>query len=515
MTGRQVVVVGGGLAGVTAAIDLREAGHEVTLLEARPRLGGAASSYQRGDLTIDNGQHIILRCCEAYQGLLGKLGATGLVSFQPRFDVTVLAPGNRVARLRRSGLPSPLHMTGSLLRYGMLPLRQRLAVARAALAMRFLDAGDARLDESSLGQWLTAHGQGELARRALWDLFIVSALNIAGDDASLQLAATVIKTALLGAKDAADVGVATVPLGELHGTAPAARLTALGAQVRMNAKVAAVHRLAAGGFEVELGYDGRETAGGAEGSGGPNGPDQRSVEADGVVLAVPSAQASRLAAEIGVVGAGRWEGLGASPIVNVHVIYDRQVTDQPFVAAVDSPLQWVFDKTRIAGLKTGQYLAVSLSAADRYVGVPSAQLRGQFLAELARLFPAAANAQVVDSFVTRERRATFRQAPGCGALRPGAATSVSGLVLAGSWTDTGWPDTMEGAVRSGHCAAQQLMRELTPDYPKSASPRSGSPRSGSPRSDSPISDSPNSDSPNSDSPNSDYPRSDRPTEVAS
>ena len=156
-----------------------------------------------------------------------------------------------------------------------------------------------------------------------------------------------------------------------------------------------------------------------------------------------------------------WDGLGASPIVNVHVIYDRQVLDLPFAAAVDSPVQWVFDKTRIAGLKSGQYLAVSLSAADEFVTVPAAQLREQFLPELERLFPAARNAQVTDYFVTRERRATFRQAPGCGALRPGAGTSVPGLVLAGSWTDTGWPDTMEGAVRSGHYAAQHLIAELT------------------------------------------------------
>jgi uncharacterized protein with NAD-binding domain and iron-sulfur cluster len=143
------------------------------------------------------------------------------------------------------------------------------------------------------------------------------------------------------------------------------------------------------------------------------------------------------------------------------VIYDRRVTDLPYVAAVESPVQWVFDKTHVAGLESGQYLAVSLSAADELVTVPAAQLREQFLPELARLFPAAAQAQVTDYFVTRERRATFRQAPGCGVLRPGAATSVSGLALAGSWTDTGWPDTMEGAVRSGHSAAQQLINELT------------------------------------------------------
>ncbi len=447
MSPRRVAVVGGGLAGITAAVDLRDAGFEVSLLEARPRLGGAASSYQRGELTIDNGQHVILRCCESYQALLARLGVTGQVAFQDRFDVTVLAPGSdgqpRQARLRRANLPSPLHMTGALTRYRLLPLSDRLKAGRAALAMRFIDPADPALDGQRLGDWLAAHGQGERARRNLWDLFIISALNIAGDDASLQLAATVIKTALLGSRDAADIGVAAVPLGELHGRATAELLAGLGAQVRMAAKVAAVRPEPDGGFAVRL-ADGDEVIG-----------------ADGVVLAVPSAQASGLAGDAGVEGAERWNGLGASPIVNVHVTYDRQVMDLPFAAAVESPVQWVFDKTRIAGIKSGQYLAVSLSAADSYVQTPAAELRDQFLPELERLFPAAAQACVTDCFVTRERRATFLQAPGCGVLRPGAATSVPGLVLAGSWTDTGWPDTMEGAVRSGHSAAQQLLDELT------------------------------------------------------
>jgi len=360
-------------------------------------------------------------------------------------------------------------MTGALTRYRLLPLADRLAVGRAALAMRLLDPADQALDEQRLGDWLAARGQRELTRRRLWDLFIVSALNIAGDDASLALAATVIKTALLGAKDAADIGVATVPLGDLHGRAAAEVLAGLGAQVRMGAKVSEVRSAANGGFELDLtrgetaSSDGDEPltdgAGSPEGTGSPDG-DGEVLGADGVVLAVPAAPAAKLATGAGVGAAGRWDRLGASPIVNVHVIYDRQVTDLPFVAAVDSPVQWVFDKTGIAGLKTGQYLAVSLSAADEFVAVPAARLREQFIPELERLFPAASRAQVTDYFVTRERRATFRQAPGCGVLRPGAATSVPGLVLAGSWTDTGWPDTMEGAVRSGHTAAQQLIGEL-------------------------------------------------------
>jgi squalene-associated FAD-dependent desaturase len=457
-----VVVVGGGLSGITAAIALRDAGIDVTLVEARPRLGGAASSFARGDLMIDNGQHVFLRCCTSYQDLLARLGATGLVTIQKRFDVTVLSPRG-TSRLRRTALPGPLHMGQALAGYRLLPLADRLKVARAAVAMRFVDPADPELDATALGDWLAARGQGEAARRLMWDLFIVSALNIAGDEASLPLSATVIKTALLGARDAADIGIANVPLGDLHGRAAADLLGRLGARVRLGSRAVSVDPLPSG-FLVRL----ESAAGGTRLAGGngsqPAGPDASELAADGVVLAVPAAQAARLAGAAGVGGTSRWDDLGSSPIVNIHVVYDRPVTSLPFAAAVESPVQWVFDKTRQAGLAAGQYLAVSLSAADSYVDVPAAALRDQFLPALEQLFPAAAQARVSDYFVTRERRATFRQVPGVGAIRPGAATMVPGLVLAGAWTDTGWPDTMEGAVRSGQNAAERMISELARPY---------------------------------------------------
>ncbi len=262
----RVVVIGGGLAGITAAIALASGGAQVTLLEARPRLGGATCSFSRDGLVVDTGQHIFLGCCSAYRGLLDRLGMTAHAPLQDRFDVTVLAPGRDPARLRRTALPGPLHMLPALARYPFLSRAERAAVSRPALAMRFLDPADPALDAQRFGDWLAARGQSERARRALWDLFTVSALNVAGDDASLALATTVVKTGLLGRRDAADIGVPALPLGELHGDAAAALLAKLGARVALGTKVAAI--------EV------RGTDAAASGSGlsasGPSGPAQRS-----------------------------------------------------------------------------------------------------------------------------------------------------------------------------------------------------------------------------------------------
>lgn len=432
-----IAVVGGGLAGIAAATALAECGTRVSLLEARPRLGGATYSFQRNGLSYDNGQHVFLRCCTAYLSLLDRLGQRGRVSLQSRFDVPVLSPGRPAARLRRDRLPGPFHLTRALATYPLLGVRERTRAARAALALGRLDPDDPALDRIRLGDWLAGQGQGDRARRLLWDLFVVSSLNIAGDDAPLGLAAKVMQTALLGHADAADIGVPAVPLGELHGAAAVRLLARQGADVRLGAKVTAVRRV---GEAYEVAVDGT------------------TVEADGVIVAVPPEDAARLVPAEAEPDAARWTRLGASPIVNLHVVYDRPVTGLPFAATVDSPVQWVFDRTRGAGLRAGQYLAVSLSAADALLERRTAELRAEFLPALERLFPGARRAGVTDFFVTRQKRATFRQIPGTRPLRPGTATRLPGLAIAGAWTDTGWPDTMEGAVRSGLEAAKQVRR---------------------------------------------------------
>jgi squalene-associated FAD-dependent desaturase len=436
-----VAVVGGGLAGIAAAVSLQESGIDVELYEARPRLGGATHSFQRAgsdggpDLTVDNGQHVMLRAFTAYRGLLDRLGTGHGIEIQDRFDLRILTPDARPeARLRRTGLPGPLHLLPALAKYSLLSPAERLRAASASLAMGKIDPADPHVDDVSLGYWLHQHRQSDRTRRYLWELFVTAALNCGVDDASLALSAMVIQKALLGEADAADIGVPRIPLGELHGRAAEKKLRGLHLKTKVE-QIVSGNRLVVDGFPVD---------------------------AEAVILAVPHPAAAALVPEAACPDRERWAGLASSPIVDVHVLYDRPVMDASFAAVVDSPVQWVFDRTSAAGLgpTNGQYVSSVVSAAGQWIDAPVAQIREVFLPALAEALPQARKAEVAEFFVTRERHATFRQAPGSGALRPAAATGVPGLFLAGAWTATGWPDTMEGAVRSGLTAARLCRRHL-------------------------------------------------------
>lgn len=436
------VVVGGGLAGITAALRLAEADHRVTLVETRPRLGGLAFSFRRGELTVDNGQHVFLRCCTAYRGLIDRLGADHLVDLQPRLDVPVLgvsADGRRtLGRLRRAALPVPLHLAGSLATYPHLSTGDRLRVVRAALALQRLDLDDPALDEISFGDWLRRQGQTPATLAAMWDLVGVATLNATADQTSLALAAMVFKTGLLSDPGASDIGMANVPLGAIHHDAALAELERAGVRVLLRAR--AVELKSAEQHAVRL--DGGEL-----------------LTADTVVLAGAQEATAALLPAGAIDRQERLAELGHAPILNVHVVYDRKLLRQPFFAALGSPVQWVFDRTAHSGLAVpgAQYLALSQSAVQDEIELPVAELRARYLPELERLLPAAKGAEVLDFFVTRERTATFAPAPGTAPLRPRAATKVPGLLLAGSWTATGWPATMESAVRSGHAAADAAL----------------------------------------------------------
>ena len=443
MSEPRVVVVGGGLAGLAAALSCADGGARVTLLEARPRLGGATFSFQREGLRVDNGQHVFLRCCVAYLRFLDRVGARGRTVLQERMAIPVLSPGRSPQWLRRTAWPAPLHLAGSLSRYAFLRPAERGRAMWAALALARMDPRDPRLDRRTFGSWLASRGQSPAAVDALWNLLALPTLNLPADQASLALAVKVFRTGLLERRDAADIGYARAPLSDVHAEPAARALAEAGAEIRLRAAVRRIEprskelQGAGTGFEVETAVD--------------------RVEADAVVVATPHDRAAELLPAGAVPDPAALASLGSSPIVNVHVVYDRRVMEVPFAAGLGSPVQWVFDRTEQSGLDHGQYLAVSISGADREIVEPTADLRERFLPALASLFPRAREAAVERCFVTREPHATFRQAPGSGALRPGTRTGVPGLFLAGAWTDTGWPATMEGAARSGFAAAREAL----------------------------------------------------------
>jgi squalene-associated FAD-dependent desaturase len=443
-----VLVIGGGLAGIAAALDCAEAGARVTVLEVRRRLGGAAYSFERDGLSIDNGQHVFLRCCTAYRRLLGRLGSEHGVVVQERLRIPVLSPGAEPVVLRRGGLPAPLHLAGSLMRYPHLTLAQRVGAARAAVALGRLDPADAALERQTLGEWLAAHGQSEEAVARLWDLIALPTLNLPAAQASLGLGAFVFKTGLLASASAGDVGFHERPLSETIAEPARRALARAGVGVLLGWRAESIER-AGSGLRVR-------GSGASDMTGTPD-----ALVARAAIVAVPHTRAAGLLDTLAPGVAGGLRRMASSPIVNVHVIYDRPVSEHRFAAGVRTPVQYLFDRTAAGGIPPGcQYLAVSLSGAQREMRMNVDELRALYLPALSALLPRARQARVEDFFATREHAATFRAVPGIARLRPGAQTSTPGLVLAGAWTDTGWPATLEGAVLSGHTAARAALTAL-------------------------------------------------------
>jgi squalene-associated FAD-dependent desaturase len=471
--GGQVLVVGGGLAGITAALDCAQSGARVTLVEVRRRLGGAAYSVQRGGLEMDNGQHVFLRCCVAYRGLLERIGSTPLVSLQERLEIPVLKPGAPRVLLRRGRLPAPLHLAPALLRYPYLSLRARVGAARAALALKALSEDAlAGLDTQTLGGWLERRGQGARAQAALWDLIALPTLNLPASEASLALGAFVFREGVLKHADAGDIGLHGASLGATIARPALAALERAGVRVLLGWRAESLRAGTGGGFELQ----GRSGTAQAEGEhdqeangrgrdeeceqGGEQG-ERDGLRAEAVVVALPHARAAGLLEPVLGASATAWRALESSPIVNLHLVYDREVTSERFAAGVDTPVQYLFDRTVAAGAPPGtQYLAVSLSGAQEEMSMSVDRLRERYVPALEQLLPRVRGARLESFLVTREHAATFRAGPGSAALRPPPETSLPGLALAGAWTATGWPATLEGAVLSGHAAAAEALRTL-------------------------------------------------------
>lgn len=408
-------MVGAGLAGLSAAVALRRRGHDVALFERSRLLGGKATSYVVGGSEVDNGQHVYLGCCTAFIEFVAGLGLADRLRLQERFEVLMLKRDAAPCRLRAAGLPAPLHLLPALLGHRYLGAAGRLQVAWAIARSRLPAAPG-----ETCAHWLARLGQGERARRYFWDPFLVPALNAPLEQVAAEDGRFVIATAFAGDRTAACIGLATVPLARIAEAAAA--------------RAGEVHlRTAVTGLLAE---DGRAR--------GVRLADGREVAAEAVVLAVPPRALARLLGEPARYGLGGVEDFRAEPIVDVHLWYDRDDFGFDFAALLDSPVQWVFRKAP-------GYLCGSLSAAGALVGRPEGELVALCDEELRATLPALAGARLVRGAATRDPEATFVPTPGL--RRPGPATAYPNLAVAGAWTATGWPATMESAVRSGQAAA--------------------------------------------------------------
>ncbi|MGE5206511.1 MAG: hydroxysqualene dehydroxylase HpnE [Chlamydiota bacterium] len=451
--GPSVAIAGGGLAGLAAGCALADSGFRVTLFERRPYLGGRASSYQHpgtGEV-VDNCQHVLLGCCTNLIDFYHRIGVEEKIRWFER--LVFVEPGGRQSAISPTWLPAPLHTAPSFLLAPCLGLSDKLAIARAMLAI----ARGARDDGSgNFHHWLQRHGQTSRAIERFWKVVLVSALNEDLERSSVGYAAQVFRESFLKSAAAGRMGVPTVPLTELY-SAAGEYIRQRGGEVQLRTPV---ETFSAEGDKVRLWVSGQE------------------VTCDFAVLALP----------FNAIGAvlppgddseplrRTAEQLQSSPITGIHLWFDRQITDLEHAVLLDRTIQWMFHKSKLLGRPAeggGSYLELVVSSSKGLVEKSRNEIVDLAVRELGEFFPQARQAKLVKATVIKEVHATYSPCPGVDQHRPPAVTAWPRVFLAGDWTATGWPATMEGAVRGGYLAAEALSRAaglrgsrfLVPDLP--------------------------------------------------
>jgi len=453
-----VLVVGAGVAGLAAAVALSGAGAKVALLERKPYVGGRAYSYSHPalDEVIDS-QHVLLGCCTNLVDLCRLCGADQHIRWYDR--ITFLEPGGDGRAVRRSDigpsfLPAPGHSSLSFLGASMLSIGDKARIA--AGLMEFL-RGYPASDAEAFSDWLKRTKQTERAIRHFWEPVVVGALNDGFERCSTKYAGQVFYESFLKSAEGGRLGIPAQPMSEFYDAA-AQLAERQGTVLHLRASVESIARLADGRWQV-------------------TGSDGATHVAEDVVLALPFEQTLRLLRTLPEEESARAEveplfaHFTHAPITTLHLWFDREVTALDHAALLDTRIQWMFNKTRIRrdSAANGQYLELVISASFPELEMTREHILSSALEELVRFFPAVRGAQIVKSGILKEARATFSVTPGLDAYRPVAATSSRGLFLAGDWTRTGWPSTMEGAVRSGRLAAEAVsgngVRFMTADLP--------------------------------------------------
>lgn len=453
-----MIVIGGGLAGLAAGAALAESGWRVRLFEQRPFLGGRATSYVLPDGEhVDNCQHVTLGCCTNLDDFYRRVGSTNKVKFFDR--LLFLDPQGRKGEMEAGILPAPFHMTGSFAKFAPLSLADKISIGRAMLAILRTSGHPAGVDSPegiSMLAWLKQQGQTQRAIERFWRVVLVSALDEELDKTDARFGIDVFWKAFLSNSRGYRMGVPVVPLAELYDGCRAF-IEKKGGEVALRSPIRGIK--IENNSVVAVSFD-----------------NSHEESADAYVFAVPhDTFAELLPSEIAQADAAfrNLDKIKDSPITGVHFWFDREVTNEPFITLLDTTVQWVFNKTALFGpLATStngdagnskisaakQYLQLVISASYDLLQKPRQEIIDLCLAEVRRALPAAREANLVKATVIKEAAATFSPQPGVDRWRPKHQTSVEKLFLAGDWTSTGWPATMEGAVRSGYLAAEAVTR---------------------------------------------------------
>ena len=454
-----VNVIGGGLAGLSAALALAESGIRVRLFEKRPYFGGRATSYALPDGShIDNCQHVTLGCCTNLADFYRRVGAESKIRHYDRLFFADRA--GRVSSIYASFFPPPFHMTLSFLRFRALAYRDKEAIARGLLAIARSGGHPAASANTTMLDWLRRNGQTENAIARFWRVVLVSALDEELDRTDARYGIDVFWKAFLANSRGYILGIPSAPLGDLYAGCRLA-MESKGGEVRSRAAVRAI-RVTEGKFQSLQLDDGSE------------------VRADACISAVPhDALLDLLPAELRQRDPfSSISRLRTSPITGVHLWFDRAVLDKPFLALLDHTVQWIFNKSLLYSSDgashepSSQYLQLVISASYDLIPRSRQEIIELCVKELREVLPLSREAKLEKATVVKEVNATFSPEPGSDAFRPPQQIGVPGLFLAGDWTRTGWPSTMEGAVRSGYLAAEALLnfagaprKFLVPDLP--------------------------------------------------
>ena len=447
-TASRALVLGGGFAGMAAAITLADAGQAVTVLEARARLGGRAYSLRdrtSGDV-IDNGQHAFTGACHGVLDFCRRMGTQDQLWLQDDLRLDFLDTDGPPASLVCPPLPAPAHLLAGLLRVQGLGWSDRLSALRIGSAIRSLGRPGVaeELDSITAEQWFDRTGQTEATRRLLWRPLALAIVNEDTAVASALPLARALAESFLGSRSNSRMILAAAGLSNLYEEAFPRFLAARGGEVLTLAGARSLRFRPCGDGDAVQGITLR---------------DGRTLDADLVISAVPHYALPSLLPEAWRSRApfAGIEKLGTAPIVSVHLWFDREVTPHRFLGLLGTEAQWVFNREAIAGDVSGHSLSMIYSAAHAQVKRSAAELTAQCVEDLRRLLPAAREAKVLSSRVIKEHRATFSARPGTNALRPGAETPIRGFFLAGDWTATGLPATIESAIRSGYAAGKAAL----------------------------------------------------------